>query len=136
MFFFRQDLKYVHDQIDGAIVVHRKPLILPQKVTFLTGRNMNSRPCRLLLMIELNAYYIYKIVIFAMFVIALHSRAALYEDIEKPLPIIVYELWNVFTRYMPQSYDVNKHITTLLHIKRDKYTHAVEAPAVAVEVSY
>lgn len=45
----------------------------------------------------------YKIAIFAMFVIALHSRAALYEDIEKPLPILVYELWNVFTRYMPQS---------------------------------
>lgn len=69
-------------------------------------------------MIELNAYYIYKIVIFAMFVIALHSRAALYEDIEKPLPIIVYELWNVFTRYMPQSYDVNKTIYSPTHKTR------------------
>lgn len=58
MFFFGQDLKYVHHQINGTIiVVHRKSLILPPKFAYLTGRYMNSRPCRLLLMIELNAYY-------------------------------------------------------------------------------
>lgn len=61
---------------------------------------------------------------FAMFVMALHSRAALYEDIEKPLPIIVYELWNVFTRYMPQSSDVNKHIYSPTHKTRQIYARS------------
>lgn len=75
---------------------------------------------------------------FSMSVIALHSRGALYEDIKKPpsyrslrSPEHVYALHATVLRCKQTHL-----LSYVLPIKRDKYTHAVEGPAVFVEVSY